>query len=140
MFYKKVLTVLYDVLGTYRELDKDPFHNVSLEPLCNVLKTFSECQRDNVVPKPLRYLVETLPNGLRTSPVCWIHYTVGGFELEANFHKRVNTFNGLERERRAVNSFSPYLYCPIEKDRNIVGCGAAKPRLRERKREEKGQS
>lgn len=63
--------VLCSILGTYRELYKSPLENVPLEPLCYVLRTFSEDQRDNVVPKPLRDLMVTSQNVLRMSPVCW---------------------------------------------------------------------
>lgn len=59
------------VLGTYREQDKVPTENVPLGPSSNVLRAFSEHQWDNLEPKPLRYLMGTSPNVLKTSPVCW---------------------------------------------------------------------
>lgn len=54
----------------YRELDKGPPENI---------RTFSEHQWHNVAPKPLKELMGTLPNVLRTSPVCWTYSHCIGF-------------------------------------------------------------
>lgn len=66
--------VLSDVLGTNKELDKGPQREHSLGTITQRSKNILKSQRDKVGPIPLRDLMATSTNVIRTSTVCWVSF------------------------------------------------------------------